>query len=95
MTQHDPSKRRFIKAATYVAPAILTLSVVPTIASAGSGRWHGNPESPGEQPGNTGGEPSTGGGDYIGGEQPAGGSSSSYASYTPRKKKRKWYWPFS
>ena len=38
MTQHDPSKRRFIKAATYVAPVILTLKVTPTFAATGSGR---------------------------------------------------------
>lgn len=45
MTEHDSSKRRFIKAATYIAPVILTLKVAPTYASGGSGR-NGYPDEP-------------------------------------------------
>lgn len=104
MTQHDPSKRRFILAATYVAPAILTLKVAPTFASVGSGRGNGNPGGSGEEPGyggsqNPGGGDSGGsGGEYSGGGDSGGGSqgggSSSSASYH-KKKKRNWYWPFT
>ena len=40
---YDESKRKFIKAAAYVAPAILTLKAIPSFASTGSGRGdHGN-----------------------------------------------------
>jgi len=46
MLEHDPSKRRFIKTATYVAPAILTLKVAPTFASGGSGRGKGHSAHP-------------------------------------------------
>lgn len=35
---HDESKRKFVKAVGYVAPAILTLKAVPAFAAAGSGR---------------------------------------------------------
>lgn len=37
--KHDPSKRRFVKTAAYVAPAIVTMSAIPSFASAGSGRY--------------------------------------------------------
>jgi hypothetical protein len=37
MTEHNPSKREFIKTAVYVAPAILTLKAIPSFASSGSG----------------------------------------------------------
>jgi hypothetical protein len=93
MTQHDPSKRSFIKAATYVAPAILTLKVAPTFASGGSGRGNGNPGGPGEESGGNDG-PIGDGGDYGGGNQSGGGSSSA-SSYSRKKTKRHWYWPFS
>jgi uncharacterized membrane protein YgcG len=86
MTQHDPSKRSFIKVATYVAPAILTLKVAPTFASGGSGRGNGNPNRPGEEPGHSGDPIADGGGNQGG-----GGSSSASSSH---KKKRHWYWPF-
>lgn len=49
MAQFQPSKRKFIKAATYVAPAILTLKVAPTFASGGSGHW--NDDRPGRPDG--------------------------------------------
>lgn len=48
MIEHDSSKRRFVKAAAYIAPVILTLKVTPTFASGGSGRRNGNPGGPGE-----------------------------------------------
>lgn len=40
-TLRDPSRRKFVKTAGYVAPAVLTLSAVPSFASAGSGRGSG------------------------------------------------------
>jgi len=36
--KHDSSKRKFIKTMAYVPPAIVTLSAVPSYASAGSPR---------------------------------------------------------
>lgn len=78
MTEHDLSKRRFIKAATYIAPVILTLKVSPTFASGGSGRGYSDPVESGEEHGPGNGN----------GSNPA---NSNYA----RKKKRRWYWPFS
>jgi len=36
MREVDTSKRTFIKTAAYVAPVVLTLSAMPSIASAGS-----------------------------------------------------------
>lgn len=56
MSEHNPSKRKFIKTVTYVAPAILTLKVAPSFASTGSGRGprnnddgHDNDSSGGHQ----------------------------------------------
>lgn len=80
MTEHDLSKRRFIKAATYIAPVILTLKVSPTFASNGSGRGYNDPVESGEER-----EPGNGDGN---GSNPAN-------SNNARKKKRRWYWPFS
>ena len=40
---HDESKRKFVKAVGYVAPAILTLKAVPAFAAAGSGRGNNRP----------------------------------------------------
>lgn len=37
MSSHDKSKRKFIKTAAYVAPAILTLKAMPAYAGTGSG----------------------------------------------------------
>lgn len=44
MSTHNVSRRKFIKAAGYVAPAIVTLKAIPSYASSGSGysRPHGN-----------------------------------------------------
>jgi hypothetical protein len=36
MSKHDVSRRKFIKTAGYVAPAILTLKAIPSFASSGS-----------------------------------------------------------
>ncbi len=36
MSEHDSSKRQFIKAAAYVAPVILTLKATPSFAGIGS-----------------------------------------------------------
>jgi hypothetical protein len=36
MSDHKPSRRKFIKKAAYVTPAILSLKVVPAYAKAGS-----------------------------------------------------------
>jgi hypothetical protein len=36
MSDHKPSRRKFVKKAAYVAPAILSLKVVPAYAKAGS-----------------------------------------------------------
>jgi hypothetical protein len=38
MNEHNSSKRKFIKTAAYVAPAILTLKAIPSFASSGSER---------------------------------------------------------
>lgn len=84
MTQLDSSRRKFIKAATYVAPAILTLKVAPTFASGGSGRGNNNPDRPGEEPSN--------GGNHDGNDSSAP-ASSKYSHF--KKKKRRWYWPFA
>ena len=73
MTIEEPeaseSRRSFVKKAAYVAPAILTVTVMPVFASYGSNsgyKWHGNngvgngvdPQPPGEPPVNDG--PGTG-----------------------------------
>jgi hypothetical protein len=36
MSKLDGSKRKFIKTAAYVAPAIITLKAIPSFASSGS-----------------------------------------------------------
>ena len=36
MTDHESSRRRFIKKAAYITPAILSLAVTPSYAKAGS-----------------------------------------------------------
>jgi hypothetical protein len=36
MSEHDTSKRQFIKTAAYVAPLILTLNAAPSLAAVGS-----------------------------------------------------------
>jgi hypothetical protein len=36
MSDHQPSRRKFVKKAVYVAPAILSLNVAPAYAKAGS-----------------------------------------------------------
>lgn len=94
MTEHDPSKRRFIKAATYVAPVILTLKVAPTFAAVGSGRGNSKPGGPGEEP-SYGGDQNPGSGDSGGSGGYSGGGGSSSSSYYQKKKKRNWYWPFT
>jgi len=43
MNELDTSKRKFLKTAAYVAPVVLTLNAMPSIASAGSGNCVGNP----------------------------------------------------
>jgi hypothetical protein len=58
--EHDESRRQFVRRAAYVAPAIVTLSAIPSFASAGSGNNHrrgnngvGNgcdPQPPGNPP---------------------------------------------
>jgi hypothetical protein len=97
MTELNSSKRKFLKTAAYVAPAILTLTAIPSFASSGSKRGdNGNngvgngydPQPPGNPPinddvGTSLGSPGNGGGVSY---QSQGGYS---------KKKRHWYWPFS
>lgn len=98
MTQLDTSKRKFIKAAAYVAPAILTLKVAPTFASGGSGRWNGNPDRPGDEPSQGGGSGRGDGDSSSGGDQGDNNSSASVSSFNSshiKKKKRQWYWPFA
>jgi hypothetical protein len=36
MSDHQPSRRKFIKKAAYITPAILSLKVAPAFAKAGS-----------------------------------------------------------
>ena len=38
LTDHESSRRRFIRKAVYIAPGILTLSLTPSYAKAGSDR---------------------------------------------------------
>lgn len=101
MTQLDTSKRKFIKAAAYVAPAILTLKVAPTFASGGSGRWNGNsgnPTRPDDEPSHGGGSGPGNGDSARGGHDgsESSASASSFSSpYTHKRKKRQWYWPFA
>lgn len=45
MDNKQRSRRKFVKQAAYVAPAILTLSALPQYAKAGSGK--GGPSNPG------------------------------------------------
>ena len=40
---HDKSRRTFVKALGYVAPAIVTLKAAPAFASVGSGRHDNGP----------------------------------------------------
>jgi hypothetical protein len=40
-TSTDPTKREFLKKATYVLPAVLTLAAAPSFASAGSSSGKG------------------------------------------------------
>jgi hypothetical protein len=35
---HEPSRRRFVKKAAYIAPAVLSLAVAPSYAKAGSNK---------------------------------------------------------
>ena len=42
----DESKRNFVRKAAYIAPAIITMTAMPSFASAGSG----NPRNPGSKP---------------------------------------------
>ena len=35
-SDHEPSRREFVKKAAYIAPAILSLAVAPSYAKAGS-----------------------------------------------------------
>ena len=75
MNKHDETRRRLVKAAIYVPPAILTLKAVPAFASLGSGRGNHAPvEQGGGQPG--GGQTAT---------------ANSGAAYIPRKKKKPWW----
>ena len=104
MTDHNSSKRKFIKAAVYVAPAILTLKAVPSFASSGSKRGdNGNNgvgngydhQPPGNPPINDGfgsspGNPGNQGG--VGGPQLDSVASQLHGRH---KKKRNWYRPFS
>lgn len=60
MNELSSSKRKFLKTAAYVAPAILTLKAIPSFASSGSKRGNngvGNgydPQPPGNPPINDG-----------------------------------------
>ena len=36
VTNHEPSRRQFVKKAVYLAPVILSLAMVPSYAKAGS-----------------------------------------------------------
>lgn len=44
MSEHNDSRRKFIKAAAYTAPVIMTLKAAPSFARGGSGKpcRHGN-----------------------------------------------------
>lgn len=57
MKEPNSSKRNFIKTAAYAAPAIMTLKVMPTFASTGSGRNNnggGQDPQPSNNPPNNG-----------------------------------------
>jgi hypothetical protein len=98
MTELNSSKRKFLKAAAYVAPAILTLKAIPSFASSGSGRGDqgNNGVGNGYDPQPTGNPPiNDNGGTSLG--NPGNSSGVSYQSQSGniKKKKRRWYWPFS
>lgn len=42
MKMHDKTRREFVKKVAYIAPAVVTLSAMPSFASAGSARGNGN-----------------------------------------------------
>jgi len=50
----EPSRRKFVRTAVYVAPAILTLTAIPSFASAGSARAPGRPRPRPRKPSNPG-----------------------------------------
>lgn len=87
MSEHNPSKRRFIKTVSYVTPVILTLSVAPSLASSGSakGKWK---DDEGQ-----GGNDGPGGNDGQGGNTNGPGANSAQSGRL--KKKKNWWWPFS
>ena len=103
MTELNSSKRKFLKTAAYVAPAILTLKAIPSFASSGSGRGdngnsggNGNngvgngydPQPPGNPPTNDAAGTSLG--------NPGNSGGASYqAQGGHKKKKRLWYQFFS
>lgn len=41
MSDHDQSRRDFLKKAAYTAPVVLTLAAAPSFATHGSSRGHG------------------------------------------------------
>lgn len=96
MTELNSSKRKFLKTAVYVAPAILTLKAIPSFASSGSGRGDNGNNGVGngydtQPPGNP--RPNDGAGTYPG--NPGNGGGASYQAEGRRKKKRQWYQIFS
>jgi len=46
MSQHISARRRFVKRAAYVTPAILTLAASPSFAKAGSTKPPAKPKKP-------------------------------------------------
>ncbi len=97
MTELNSSKRKFLKTAAYVAPVILTLKAIPSFASSGSGRagQGDNGEENGSDPQPTGYPPIN---DNVGTSlaNPGNSAGASYQSQGGyKKKKRRWYWPFS
>lgn len=48
MKSHDSSRRKFVKTAAYVAPAILSLKATSAVAKSGSGNSDDNDDKPGK-----------------------------------------------
>ena len=54
MSTANESRRDFVKRATYVTPAVLSLTAAPEFAKAGSGKWVGGGKDKGRGGGHKG-----------------------------------------
>ena len=61
MSRANESRRDFVKRATYVTPAVLSLAAAPVFAKAGSGKWVGGGKDKGRGGGHKGKDKDRGG----------------------------------